>query len=158
MTGMTSSALAALVSYGTLALLWVFVLLTLQAVRRDLAADRPAPASPGTGPGPAAAPTALALLEAPGADGGPAGATRTLVPLDPRLPVTLGRAPSSTVVLDDDYASTHHAQVVHRDGRWWVEDLGSTNGTSLDGRALQAPAPLVVGARVTVGRTVLEAR
>ena len=43
-------------------------------------------------------------------------------------PVIVGRAPTSTLVLDDDYASAQHARIFPRDGQWFVEDLGSTHG------------------------------
>ena len=54
--------------------------------------------------------------------------------------ITLGRAHDSTIVLDDDYASSRHARIYpDRDGQWIVEDLGSTNGTYLDRTRLTTP-------------------
>lgn len=54
--------------------------------------------------------------------------------------ITLGRAHDSTIVLDDDYASSRHARIYpDRDGQWIVEDLGSTNGTYLDRSRLTTP-------------------
>ena len=52
------------------------------------------------------------------------------VPLSPSS-IIIGRSPSSTLVLDDSYASSRHARVFPKDGSWWLEDLGSTNGTIL---------------------------
>ncbi|MEJ5946744.1 FHA domain-containing protein [Pseudokineococcus basanitobsidens] len=73
-------------------------------------------------------------------------------------PVVIGRAPDSTLVLDDDYASGRHARLFPDGGRWWVEDLGSTNGTLLDRQPLGAAAPVQAGAQLRIGRTVLELR
>lgn len=54
-----------------------------------------------------------------------------------RLPydraVTIGRHPKNDVVLDDARVSAHHAEIYQHDGAWWVRDLGSTNGTELEG-------------------------
>jgi pSer/pThr/pTyr-binding forkhead associated (FHA) protein len=73
-------------------------------------------------------------------------------------PVTIGRAPDSTLVLTDDYASSHHARLIPRDGQWLVEDLGSTNGTYLDKTKVTAPTPVPAGGKVRIGKTVLELR
>ena len=73
-------------------------------------------------------------------------------------PVLVGRSPDCSLVLDDDYASGRHARLFPRDGRWWVEDLGSTNGTMLGREPLGAPAPLPAGSQLRIGRTVLELR
>ncbi len=72
--------------------------------------------------------------------------------------ITLGRSPGCTVVIDDPRVSKVHARLVRRDGRWWIEDLGSTNGTRLDGRTLDGPTPLTPGGRIEVGGTMLELR
>jgi pSer/pThr/pTyr-binding forkhead associated (FHA) protein len=73
-------------------------------------------------------------------------------------PVLIGRANDSTLVLTDDFASTRHARVSLQDGRWMVEDLGSTNGTYLGTRKLDGPVPMEVGVPLRIGRTVLELR
>jgi len=70
--------------------------------------------------------------------------------------VVLGRAPSCTVPLQDDYSSSRHARVYPHEGAWWVEDLGSTNGTFLDGERIDAPTVLTPGKAVRIGQTVLE--
>jgi pSer/pThr/pTyr-binding forkhead associated (FHA) protein len=73
--------------------------------------------------------------------------------------ITLGRAHDSTIVLDDDYASSRHARIYpDRDGQWIVEDLGSTNGTYLDRNRLTAPVPIPLGAPIRIGKTVIELR
>jgi pSer/pThr/pTyr-binding forkhead associated (FHA) protein len=73
-------------------------------------------------------------------------------------PITIGRAADSTIVLDDDYASSHHARVYPHDGMWLVEDLGSTNGTYLDRRKVDGPTPVQIGIPIRIGKTVLELR
>ncbi|WP_344368512.1 FHA domain-containing protein FhaB/FipA, partial [Streptomyces indiaensis] len=73
--------------------------------------------------------------------------------------ITLGRAHDSTIVLDDDYASSRHARIYpDRDGQWIVEDLGSTNGTYLDRSRLTTPTPIALGAPIRIGKTVIELR
>ncbi|MDF3142361.1 FHA domain-containing protein, partial [Streptomyces sp. T21Q-yed] len=73
--------------------------------------------------------------------------------------ITLGRAHDSTIVLDDDYASSRHARIYpDRDGQWIVEDLGSTNGTYLDRTRLTTPTPIPLGAPIRIGKTVIELR
>ena len=73
-------------------------------------------------------------------------------------PVTVGRAPDSTLVLDDDYASNNHATISLNGSTWVVTDLGSTNGTWVDRARISGPTPLTVGHQLKVGRTVLELR
>ncbi|MCB9635543.1 MAG: GGDEF domain-containing protein [Sandaracinus sp.] len=66
--------------------------------------------------------------------------------------VVFGRATEADVRLDDTSLSRKHARFFRRDGRWWLEDLGSANGTYLDGVRLIAPEALHDGARVQLGR------
>jgi pSer/pThr/pTyr-binding forkhead associated (FHA) protein len=73
-------------------------------------------------------------------------------------PITIGRAEDSTLVITDDYASAHHARLVPRAGQWFVEDLGSTNGTYLDRAKVTAPTPVPLGVPIRIGRTSLELR
>lgn len=70
--------------------------------------------------------------------------------------VTVGRAPGCGVRVDDAYTSSIHARVYRRDGTLWVEDLGSTNGTWLNGERLTTPAKIGRGDLVQVGGTVFE--
>jgi pSer/pThr/pTyr-binding forkhead associated (FHA) protein len=79
----------------------------------------------------------------------------TVVPLD-GAQVTIGRAPDSTIVIDDDYASSRHARVYSSEGTWVVEDLGSTNGTWIERTRITTPTVLPVGAPLRVGRTTLQ--
>jgi pSer/pThr/pTyr-binding forkhead associated (FHA) protein len=61
-------------------------------------------------------------------------------------------------VLTDDYASGRHARLFPQDGRWLIEDLGSTNGTFLDRQKVTAPTPAPIGMPIRIGKTVLELR
>lgn len=72
---------------------------------------------------------------------------------------TIGRGGGCAISLTDDtFVSTVHARVFQRDTELWVEDLGSTNGTLVDGERLTEPRALRRGGRLQVGSTVLEAR
>jgi pSer/pThr/pTyr-binding forkhead associated (FHA) protein len=147
-----------------LIVLWGLVLIAVGVLRRDLRAPREARplavASRGgepTRPKPAKTPKAgksgpRTLLITGGALEG------TVIPLG-TSPITLGRAPESTVVLDDDYASNRHARLTPAEGgRWIVEDLGSTNGTWLDRARITTPMAVPLGVPIKVGRTTLELR
>jgi pSer/pThr/pTyr-binding forkhead associated (FHA) protein len=73
--------------------------------------------------------------------------------------LTIGRSTDCAVPLpDDNFVSQVHARVFRREDEYWVEDLGSTNGTLMNGRKLSGPAPVRRGDRLQVGRTVLELR
>lgn len=50
---------------------------------------------------------------------------------------TFGRSPGNAIVLPDTLVSQAHARLVYRNGSWWVEDLGSTNGTFVNGKAVE---------------------
>jgi pSer/pThr/pTyr-binding forkhead associated (FHA) protein len=159
-----NSALALqLIRFGFLALLWLFVLAAMRVIRTDLRtsgqpriAVPPPPRRRGRGAAtasparPAAgAPTHLLVTQG--------GLTGTRIGLT-GAPVLIGRANDSTLVLEDDYASTRHARISFQDGMWVVEDLGSTNGTYLGNRKVDGPVPLEVGVPVRIGKTVLELR
>lgn len=73
-------------------------------------------------------------------------------------PVLLGRADDSTLVLNDDYASGHHARFIPRGDDWYLEDLGSTNGTFLDHDRVTTAVKVPLGTPVRVGKTVIELR
>ena len=73
--------------------------------------------------------------------------------------ITLGRAEDCSIVLDDEYCSNRHARLVPRaDGRWLIEDTGSTNGTYLNERKITGPTVAGLGERIRVGRTEIELR
>jgi pSer/pThr/pTyr-binding forkhead associated (FHA) protein len=170
---------------GLLLLLWLFVLGVIGVLRRDLFGTRVVPRT-----SPAARPTARTTPEAPArpeaaprrepvrapepAPSTPPGppVPRSLVVTDGPLagttlplgssPVLIGRAPDCTLVLPDDYASSHHARLVPGGGRWVLEDLGSTNGTLLGratgGQRVTGVVDIGVGSVIRIGRTVLELR
>ena len=163
---------------GFLAVLWLFVIVAVQVIRSDLfgtkvvqratTARRGAPAGAGAATArqqppqqreaarPQAqrprrgAPTQLVVTQ-----GSLAGTTVALQ----GQTITLGRAHDSTIVLDDDYASSRHARIYpDQSGQWIVEDLNSTNGTYLDRTRLTSPTPLQPGTAIRIGRTVIELR
>ena len=151
-----------LIRLGFLTLLWAFVLITVLVLRRDLRMPADAlPARrngrPGRAPKPAKRPraprapkgkgTKLVVIEGP--------LLGTVIPLADTQ-ITIGRAPDSTLVIDDDYASSRHARIYPAEGTWIVEDLGSTNGTWIDRTRITTPTVLPVGAPLRVGRTTLQ--
>jgi hypothetical protein len=72
------------------------------------------------------------------------------------VPVTLGRGGQNTVALDgDEFASAQHARVEARGDGLWVEDLGSTNGTFVNGARVTTPRRLQAGDVLRVGQTDL---
>jgi pSer/pThr/pTyr-binding forkhead associated (FHA) protein len=72
--------------------------------------------------------------------------------------LTIGRAAGCTVsITDDTFISQLHARVFVQNGEVFVEDLGSTNGSYLNGQKLARPMPLSKGDRLQIGATVLEA-
>lgn len=142
---------------GFLALLWLFVLLALQVVRSDLyTASGLKSAAPGRSGGKVArnrgrGKTARQLLVTQG----PLAGSR--ITLDSR-PILIGRADDSTLKLDDDYASTRHARISQQGDDWYVEDLGSTNGTYLERNKVTGPTRVPLGTPVRIGKTVIELR
>jgi hypothetical protein len=149
-----------------LGLLWLFVILALLALRKDLRGASAQPAG-----NDASASSARTQRSARSRRSGRASrrskvkGTRLVVVEGPlegaEIPlegaqITLGRAPDSTIVIDDDYASSRHARIYESEGAWVVEDLGSTNGTWIDRTRLTTPTVLPVGAPLRVGRTTLQ--
>jgi pSer/pThr/pTyr-binding forkhead associated (FHA) protein len=80
----------------------------------------------------------------------------TSLPVGQALPLqpvtTLGRAHGCTLPIDDSYVSATHAVLAWHDGRWWVRDAGSTNGTLLnDQPILETETPVTYGDEIVVG-------
>ena len=81
----------------------------------------------------------------------------TVGTLYPLLPLTtIGRAANSTVVIDNNYTSGEHALLTRRGGQWWLEDLGSRNGTLLNSLPLQEAVVVSAGDLITIGDTQLK--
>jgi pSer/pThr/pTyr-binding forkhead associated (FHA) protein len=66
---------------------------------------------------------------------------------------TAGR--QGNIIINDEFASTHHARFQVAHSLWFIEDLGSTNGTWLNGRRFRAPQHLKKGDKIKIGRTVM---
>jgi pSer/pThr/pTyr-binding forkhead associated (FHA) protein len=147
-----------LIKLGFLALLWMFVLAVLSVIRSDLfgaKVDSRAMATPIATANNRPAKTSKKKRGAPGsvtiADGPQAGVGAPLG----EEPVVIGRGSDCQILLDDDYSSTRHARLFQSEGEWWVEDLGSTNGTYLDGQRVTRPVPAEIGGSIRIGRTTL---
>jgi pSer/pThr/pTyr-binding forkhead associated (FHA) protein len=143
--------------YSLLALVYFFIYRAVRSIAIDLSGRRaptaPAKATPKPARTKAArgtkAPTSL-VVHAP--DARRPSSFRLSGALD------IGRAESCQVRLEDTYASQHHARLSARDGSWYLEDLGSTNGTYVNDRRVQAPVEVRPGDVVKIGKTVLELR
>lgn len=72
--------------------------------------------------------------------------------------LTMGRAENSDLVIDDEYASTHHAKLVNLNDEWLLQDLNSTNGTFVDGSRVGTPVVVRVNVPVKIGKTTFELR
>ena len=158
---MGSALVVAVVKYGLLALLWLFVLLTVRTLRADLSGRPPKAPAPPAAPKAAKAATAPKPARKKGTarklvvtEGALQGTTVTLT----GVPVTLGRAHDSTLVLTDDYASSRHARLVPNGDGWTLEDLGSTNGTYLGTSKVSRPTPVPMGVPIRIGKTAMELR
>ncbi len=68
---------------------------------------------------------------------------------------SLGRAPFNQIALPDPYVSARHALLTWREGHWWLEDLGSRNGTLLNGEPVTRPTVVSTGDLIGVGRVAL---
>jgi pSer/pThr/pTyr-binding forkhead associated (FHA) protein len=151
-----------LIRFAYLAILWIFVLSAISVIRSDMfgaridstpraerraqrqaAKSRPKPARR-----PRGAPTHVAII-----DGANAGEQ---ISLD-EAPLLIGRGSDAQIRLDD-YVSTRHARIAASGEQWFVEDLGSTNGTYIGSQRLTQPASLQLGSQVRIGKTTLELR
>src|SRR5690554_1633155 len=81
----------------------------------------------------------------------------TTIPLG-SAPILIGRSPTCTLVIDDDYCSSRHCRIYPEGEQWYVEDLGSTNGTFLGNQRVDDPVLFRMGERIRIGATMLELR
>lgn len=154
-----SEQLIDLLKLGLLALLYLFFLRVIWAVWTELRAPavesvgadataarrrREKPARPARGA--KAEPSALRVVEPAEIAG-----THALI-----TEMTMGRAPGCTIVVDDTYVSQLHARVYKGEDGWYVEDIGSTNGTFLNGAQLTGSRRVRRGDRIQLGNAVVE--
>ena len=156
-----------LIRFAYLAILWIFVLSAISVVRSDMfgaridstpradrKANRQAKRQSEKGRSkpakrPRGAPTQVVIVE--GANEGEA------ISLD-LAPLLIGRGSDAAIRLDDDYVSTRHARIASSGDQWFVEDLGSTNGTYMGSHRLTQPTTIQLGSQVRIGKTTLELR
>jgi hypothetical protein len=151
-----------LIRVAYLAILWIFVLSAISVIRSDMFGARvpeAARGAAGRGTKPARAakapskrrgsPTHVLVTE--GANSG------ERAELD-HAPILIGRGTDAAIRLDDDYVSTRHARIAASGDEWFVEDLGSTNGTYIGSVRITQPTTLTLGTQVRIGKTILELR
>ena len=148
---MTAEIVLQIFRFGFLLLLWLFIFAAFRVVRADLFGGRagrvasvPPRAAPAKRKG-HRGPRTLVVTAGP--------LTGTKITLGDQ-PILIGRADDSTLVLTDDFASSRHARLTNRSGQWYVEDLGSTNGTLVNGRRITRQ-PLADGDVIRIGHSVL---
>lgn len=120
-----------------LAFLYLFLFVVVRVLVRDLRAAAREPQSElGR----------LLVAASPGGD----LRVGTIFPLD--AITTLGRDVNNTIVVDDHFASAEHAVLTFRGRTWYVEDVGSTNGTYVNGGRIDGVAPVGYGDEIQVGQ------
>ena len=154
-----------LVRIGFVAVLWVFILSLLSVIRADLygrrvmsrIAKQAAPSLAagsvselGLEDGDSFEPTRISIIT-----GRNAGSS---LQLEDKREILIGRASSSDLVINDEFASSMHAKLVLVGEDWVLQDLNSTNGTFLDGKKLTTPATIRAGMNIRIGTTNFELR
>lgn len=141
--------------FGFIAVLYIFLIWVVRSSFRDLRgagataqviSDGTAMHAASEGLGRSATVTGEPRLEVERAPGHESGVAYDL--LDGAL---LGRGEDVDIRLEDPFASSHHARIVRQGGLYVLEDLGSTNGTLLNGEPVRGPQPLHVGDRIKIG-------
>jgi hypothetical protein len=155
---MDDTVLIAALKYGFLALLALFVYFTVRTVAITLRV----PATERTS-GPSGAKPATKQRKAVGGSGVPnvvivRTGGKKIGTFKLKEGLTLGRAEECGLCPPDDYLSQFHARFVRRDGAWFVEDMGSTNGTFLNDQKLSGPMEVRAGDEVRAGTTKMELR
>lgn len=145
-----------------LVLLWALVLGAVSVLRRDIFGTVITPR--GKGRSQRDARKALARQRARDANEPPVASSILVtggplvgmsIPLSGR-DVILGRSPASTLVLSDEFVSSRHARLRLQGDQWWIDDLGSSNGTFVDDERIAEPRAVGVGDNIRVGQTTLE--
>ncbi len=151
---MSSAVLLFMARVLVLVLLYLFLFLVVRALRRDLRSAATVTAVPaGTARlAPDAARLGTACLEIVDAGQTPLAPGQCFALRDP---LVIGRAPSNDITLDDDWVSAQHVRLRRRNGAWMAEDMGSTNGTRVNGRPLKGSARLGPGDVLDLGRVKL---
>src|SRR5205809_7226665 len=72
-----------------------------------------------------------------------------------RLRTTIGRSARSDVCIPDAFASRLHAEVRQEGDGFWLQDLGSANGTRYNGTPVKMPVPLSSGGEIQIGETTI---
>lgn len=141
-------SLLTILKFCLLAGLYLFFFRVLRAVWTEIKGPplRPTPAATTT-PGPTRGGARLRVVEPEAERGRTYELSEELV---------VGRAGGCGVVVNDNYASQLHARIFQRDSTFYLEDLGSTNGTYLNRQKVTTPAPIRRGDRIQIGQTVLE--
>jgi hypothetical protein len=146
-----------------LVLLYLFFLRVLRAVWAEVKAPRPAVVAGGAPAGGARVQAARAKEKKPKRSRGQPSKLTIVNPPEQRgrsfplgQELSVGRAAGCVITLDDTFVSQLHARVFQQDGQTFVEDLGSTNGTYLNGQKVSGPMPMGRGDQLRVGDTVME--
>ena len=148
-----------LIKISYLAILWIFVLSAISVARSDMFGARmPATAREAAAPKARRQPKQKARKGSPThvlvVDGANKGERADLA----QAPILIGRGADAAIRLDDDYVSTRHARIASSGDQWFVEDLGSTNGTYIGSARITQPTTLTLGTQVRIGKTLLELR
>ena len=154
-----------LIRLAYLAILWIFVLSAISVIRSDMFGARVPEGARATGGGGGRRPKPAKASKQPAKRRG--SPTHVLVvegsnvgeraELD-QAPILIGRGTDAAIRLDDDYVSTRHARIASSADQWFVEDLGSTNGTYIGSARITQPTTITLGTQVRIGKTILELR
>lgn len=156
MTGLTSASTASFewfilfLRVAFIALIYLFLYRVSRVSLRELIAlgTHDSTQDSRTLPDPASALEVIAPADTPLAPG-------QLLPLDHYT--TIGRRSGNSMVLDDSFVSGVHAEIMFDQGKWWIVDLDSTNGTSVNDRPVHTRVPVANGDIVQFGRVTLRA-
>jgi pSer/pThr/pTyr-binding forkhead associated (FHA) protein len=127
-----------LITIGFIALLWGFLFVVARGISQHLRRESSRSEAP-----------TVAVTESP---------TQAGLTFRVTGPLILGRSAEADVVLQDPYASDFHVRLAFQGGEVRLHDLGSTNGTLVNGERVVAPLSLHRGDRVQIGQTTMEMR